>query len=198
MQNIRADLQSLQSDITRLIYDKGVSDEDENIASLREHLEKVQSHQTTYQFNTTDEYVFTITVVNGTTPAVAQLTLDSGCGDNWVSLRLLEKAGLASMIEDINDANLNSQCQTFSGHTLTSQGNIKLTWVASHTEYRRTYEDTFQVYDQLPVDMVAGRGYMHQEYLFVEKFVLGQIRNGRLPPGEPFPLETWKRILNFL
>ncbi|RSL72897.1 hypothetical protein CEP53_000957 [Fusarium sp. AF-6] len=89
-----------------------------------------------------------------------RVKLDSGCDLNWISTRIVKRAGL----EDKQDeAKCDRAWQGFSGgeEFIVPQATITLTWYSVNAAYTHRHE--FLVHDQVPFDVVLGSEFIIEE-----------------------------------
>ena len=87
--------------------------------------------------------------------------LDSGCGENWVTLDLIRRAYLETKILPITHS---SPYTEFGNQNFEPKGKIKLTWYAN--DGSKTRETEFLVADQGPFDLLLGRQFIFSENVF--------------------------------
>ncbi|KAJ3456479.1 hypothetical protein MRS44_016502 [Fusarium solani] len=89
-----------------------------------------------------------------------RVKLDSGCDLNWISTRILKRAGLEDKQEK---AKSDGAWLGFSGgeELIVPQGTITLTWYSVNASYTHRHE--FLVHDQVPFDVVLGSEFIIEE-----------------------------------
>ncbi|KAI7786987.1 hypothetical protein LA080_001779 [Diaporthe eres] len=167
----------------------------EDLKEIRAQLERTFTQQMPLEFNQSDGFVYNISILSredGVHDAASsthcRATLDTGCHDNWVSTGIIERADLQGSIIAITDSD---QFKSFSGHVMEPQGQIELTFflatVSASSQQTRT--ETFYVFDQLPVDLVLGKGFIAKQFTLVSKHALGLVRQGKFTQEEVRTIE---------
>jgi hypothetical protein len=89
-----------------------------------------------------------------------RVKLDSGCDLNWISTRILKRAGLEDKQEKAKN---DGAWLGFSGgeELIVPQGTITLTWYSVNASYTHRHE--FLVHDQVPFDVVLGSEFIIEE-----------------------------------
>lgn len=174
------------------------------LGRLQTQLDGLKISQSPLKFNPSEDYVYTITIISEndceTEPGhtLARATLDTGCHDNWVSMAVLMRGKLDGKIMEFIDDQAEESI-SFSGHSMRPQGTIDLTWFMAtpSANGQRTKSDSFYVFDGLPVDIVLGRAFVQKEFIFVSKYALGQVKQGKFTPGENDRLRRVRKRLTF-
>ncbi|RSL83492.1 hypothetical protein CEP51_004457 [Fusarium floridanum] len=94
------------------------------------------------------------------TPAPFRVKLDSGCDLNWISARIVKRAGLEDKQEEVK---CDKAWQGFSGgqELIVPQATITLTWYSVNAAYTHRHE--FLVHHQVPFDVVLGSRFIIEE-----------------------------------
>lgn len=161
----------------------------EDLKEIRAQLERTFTQQKPLEFGQSEEFVYNISILSredGVHDAASsthcRATLDTGCHDNWVSTGIVERADLQGSIVTVTDSD---QFESFSGHTMEPQGQIELTFflATASGSSQQTRTETFYVFDQLPVDLVLGKGFIAKQFALVSKHALGLVRQGKFTQG---------------
>lgn len=161
----------------------------ENLESIRKQMQQSFMQQKMLEFQQSDEFVYDISILgredneegpDSITPCRA--ILDTGCHGNWVATRVVEQAGLQDSVEEKEGSDV---FETFSGNTIEPQGKIELTFflATATTSSQKTRTETFNVFDQLPVELVLGKEFIVKQFTVVSKHALGLIKQGKLTAG---------------
>lgn len=161
----------------------------EDLDKIHAQLERTSAQHKMFEFNRSDEFVYNISILSGkdsvrdgASSTRCRATLDTGCHDNWVSTVIIERADLHDSIGSITDPNA---FKSFSGHAMEPQGQVELTFflaMASGSS-QQTRTETFYVFDQLPVDLVLGKGFITKQFTLVSKHALGLVKQGKFTQG---------------
>lgn len=161
----------------------------EDLKEIRAQLERTFTQQKPLEFSQSDEFVYNISILSredGAHDAASsthcRATLDTGCHDNWVSIGIIKRADLQDSIITITDSD---KFESFSGHTMEPQGQIELTFflATASGSSQQTRTEAFYVFDQLPVDLVLGKGFIAKQFTLVSKHALGLVRQGKFTQG---------------
>ena len=82
---------------------------------------------------------------------VARAKMDTGCDENWISIRILDRAGLMEKLEPVESKETYTG---FGGESFEPIEKIDITWYGFNTANSRT--NTFLVHQKDPFDMVLG------------------------------------------
>lgn len=183
----------LDMDNTRDNFDKRQQDLEE----IRAQLERSFTQQKPLEFSQSEEFVYNISILSregGAQDAASsthcRATLDTGCHDNWVSTGIVERAVLQDSIITITDSD---EFKSFSGHPMEPQGQIELTFflATASGSSQQTRTETFYVFDQLPVDLVLGKGFIAKQFTLVSNHALGLVRQGKFTQGQYLRLDLY-------
>ncbi|RSL45892.1 hypothetical protein CEP54_014079 [Fusarium duplospermum] len=107
-------------------------------------------------------FPFVIVPDDPNVPASApfRVKLDSGCDLNWISTRVLKRAGLEEKQEEVE---CDQAWLGFSGgeELIVPQATIALSWYSVNAAY--THRHAFLVHDQVPFDVVLGSEFIIEE-----------------------------------
>lgn len=164
----------------------------EDLENMEIQLERTFTQQEMSMFNLkqSDEFVYDMSIlswkdsVEGAAWArtYCRATLDTACDDNWVSTSTIERANLRDSVEVITEPDAFG---SFSGHVMVPQGQVELTFfldMASGSS-QQTRTEAFYVFDQLPVDLVLGKGFIAKQFTLVSKHALGLVKTSKLTKG---------------
>lgn len=132
---------------------------------LREEAAKV-SQVPKMRPNLSDPFAITATIIRPheeeSEHTAVRVQLDSGCQDDWISTKVVERAGLEPDVRQLEDE---ATFIGFGGQCLKPRGIVDVTWFAKNAATSRT--TSFFVHDQVPFDMLLGRVFIKEESIFM-------------------------------
>lgn len=161
----------------------------QDLEETRAQLERSFTQQKPLEFSQSEEFVYNISILSQEDSAHdaaasthCRATLDTGCHDNWVSTGIIKRAVLQDSIVAITDSD---KFKSFSGHPMEPQGRIELTFflATASGSSQQTRTEPFYVFDQLPVDLVLGKGFIAKQFTLVSNHALGLVRQGKFTQG---------------
>ncbi|KAF2229070.1 hypothetical protein EV356DRAFT_511799 [Viridothelium virens] len=93
---------------------------------------------------------------------VVRAHLDSGCRDDWISQKVVERAGLREQLRPVENF---GAFIGFGGQVLEPRHVIDVTWFAKNATVSRT--TSFLVHEHVPFDMVLGKVFIRKESIFM-------------------------------
>lgn len=88
--------------------------------------------------------------------------LDTGCEDNWISLEIIERAGMVPSVVQNTFGNI---LTGFGGGLVESKGSITITWYVNNAS--KTRQTTFLVAKHGPFDLLLGNKSIFSENIFI-------------------------------
>lgn len=169
----------------------GLSDLADKLQSMTE---RNASKTTDWRPDTADQFSFSATIlsphVEDSEYAVARGKFDTGCDENWISMDVLQRAGIGHCLDSIETKR---SYVAFGGQEFEPSGQIEVTWYAENAGKSR--KTTFLVHDHVPFDIVLGRIFIAEESIFVFSkpelaLRMGKFTKGNGKRGEFFSFET--------
>jgi hypothetical protein len=159
------------------------------IEDLREQLQKSEHAREQAFSRLSSDYVFDIKILTSEElspdSVQTQVTLDSGCNDNWVHASLVEAANAIASVMDVQDPAI---YDTFAGDRFNPEGFVKLTWCMAEAAQPVRHVTNFMVHSRLPFKVVLGKEIIQENYELVRKTALGLVRQSVITNGKLFPL----------
>ena len=181
MTYLRAQIKTLEQGLSvdSKQHSAGLNDLADRLRSMNE---SSRSRTTDWRPDTADHFSFSATIlsphVEGSEYAVARGRFDTGCDENWISMKVLQRAGIGDRLGSIE---MKHSYVAFGGEELEPLGKIELTWYAENAgKSRRT---VFLVHHEVPFDLVLGRIFVAEESIFTFSKPAWALRMGKFTKG---------------
>lgn len=156
------------------------------LQSLAEKLQSMKASETSntteWRPDHTDPFSFSATILQAykhdSEHTVARGKLDTGCDQNWISMEVLERAGLRKSIDPIEST---QSYIAFGGGEFEPIGKVDIDWYATNAS--KSNRTSFLVHHDVPFDMVLGRIWIAEESIFVFNKPVLALRMGNFTRG---------------